>query len=219
MDKKRVQESILSRPERRILNWFCLKMPSWVSPDTLTFTTFFSAIFMLLFYHLAKYNRYFLFVVSFFILLVWFGDSLDGSLARFRKRERPKYGYYIDHLLDFVTVFIIYFGFIAYGIGVIPASLVLAAYSLLFCHSIVLCSINKELTISFGKISPTEIRILLIIINLLLFLKQEHYVEIIFYVFSIVTLIYASYEITKTAIKLNKEDMLKINNKFKKKRS
>ena len=116
MKGKRINNSILSNLERRFISWMLPKFPNWITPDILTLIAFLSGVLILISYYLSNFNKYFLFLASFFIFLHWFADSHDGGLARFRKIPRPNYGYYIDHILDMITVLFIFLGFLLYGL-------------------------------------------------------------------------------------------------------
>ena len=208
--EKRTNESILSNLEQRFIKFMLPRFPKYITPDALTFISFISGVFIFLGYYAAKNNKYFLFLVSFFILLHWFSDSHDGGLANFRKQSRPKYGFYIDHILDLTTFIFIFLGFAVYGLEPWAIALLATGYAVLFFHSIVLCKITNHLQLSFNKFSPTESRVILVFINILLFFNFKNLVETLFYISAILLIIYSAYIITETARKLDKEDRKKI---------
>ena len=96
----RIQENLLARAERRVLNRLCAALPAWVTPDMLTFTGMFGAVLVLAGYLASNLSPEWLWLSVGGYCVHWFGDSLDGSLARFRKIERPRYGYFLDHSCD-----------------------------------------------------------------------------------------------------------------------
>ena len=104
----RRQESILTPLEKRVLAWFVRHLPGWVNSDHLTSLGFAAMFLAGTSYVLARWNPVMLFAASGFLALNWFGDSLAGSLARHRQRLRPRYGFYVDHIVDaFGTLFLI----------------------------------------------------------------------------------------------------------------
>ena len=82
-------------------------MPAWVTPDILTGTGLFASLLIAVSYGLTRLNENFLWLATFGFILNWFGDSLDGTLARYRKIERPKFGYFIDHVVDTVGIVLV----------------------------------------------------------------------------------------------------------------
>ena len=104
----RVQEALTAGVERKVLLWLAERTPQWVSPDHLTGLGFAAQFLAGASYALARWNKTGLLLATFFIALNWLGDSLDGTLARFRQRLRPRYGFYVDHMADsFGAVFLI----------------------------------------------------------------------------------------------------------------
>src|SRR5579862_3693853 len=96
----RVQVSLLTSAEKRALAWFAAHMPAWVGSDHLTVLGFAAQLMVGASYALARYDRRWLLWGILFLVLNWFGDSLDGTVARFRNRQRPRYGFYVDHVID-----------------------------------------------------------------------------------------------------------------------
>ncbi|MCD6206220.1 MAG: CDP-alcohol phosphatidyltransferase family protein [Candidatus Marinimicrobia bacterium] len=166
----RINDTVLGALERRSLQWFAKRMPAWVSPDILTGLGLLATIIIFCGYWLSNFHPGFLWLASFGFLLNWFGDSLDGNLARFRHIERPKFGFYIDHTTDAIgQVFIIL------GLGMSPyitfnvALLVLVAYLLLSVHVYIRTYVMGVFRISYYKMGPTEVRAILILFNILMF--------------------------------------------------
>jgi phosphatidylglycerophosphate synthase len=159
----RVQENVLALGERRLLNWLCARMPAWVSPDILTAIGVFGAVIVFLGYAFSSYYPATLGLAIIGYVVQWFGDSMDGSIARYRKIERPKYGYFIDHSVDGIVILLI-----MGGIGLSPyvrldmALLALAGYLLLSIHAYLSARVLGELKLSYLAGGPTELRFVLI---------------------------------------------------------
>ncbi len=103
---QRVNDILLGPLERPALAWLAAHMPAWVSPDTLTGIGVLGAVIIFLSYSLSNVHSGFLWLASLGFVINWFGDSLDGTLARYRRCERPKYGYFIDHTVDAFNEFL-----------------------------------------------------------------------------------------------------------------
>lgn len=100
----RIQQNILARGERRLLNWICPRLPGWVTPDQLTTLGFLGAVMVAMGYMLSWLGPAWLSLSVAGYVVHWFGDSLDGSLARWRRIERPSYGYFVDHSVDGLAI-------------------------------------------------------------------------------------------------------------------
>ncbi|HWN07981.1 MAG TPA: CDP-alcohol phosphatidyltransferase family protein [Pyrinomonadaceae bacterium] len=168
-DAERQQTSILAPLERAALRALASRMPAWVNSDHLSLLGFVAMFLAGVFYAASGRNPMWLHLVNLCIFVNWFGDSLDGTLARYRDCQRPRYGFYVDHIIDtFGTMFIIVglaiSGYITERVaaGSLIVFLMLAINSYLAAYSL---SIFK---ISHGKLGPTEIRLVLIIGNLIL---------------------------------------------------
>lgn len=167
----RVQQSLLSRPERKALLWLAARMPGWVKPDHLTAVGVVGAAFVLLGYALAGRHPGFLWLAVLGFILNWFGDSLDGTLARYRKHERPRYGFFIDHMVDVLDEMMMFL-----GIGLSPyadfriAACTLISYMALSMLVYVNMIVNQEFRLSSAKVGPTEVRVVGIAASMALFL-------------------------------------------------
>jgi len=166
---KRELKSILTSAEAAALKWFAARMPSWVNSDHLTLLGLAGMALAGVFYYLSQWNPLLLHVVNLWIVVNWFGDSLDGTLARYRNRLRPRYGYYVDHILDnygvlFLTAGMAFSGFISPWV----AAAVLISYLLLNINIYLATSAVGVFKISFGIFGPTELRALLMVGNLIL---------------------------------------------------
>lgn len=167
---QRIQGNLLARAERRLLNWLCARLPAWVMPDQLTTLGLIGAAMVLVGYAASHVDRQWLWLAIAGFFVHWFGDSLDGSLARFRQIERPKFGYFIDHSADGLGNLMI-----VGGLGLSPfvrldvSLLALAGYFLLSIHAFLAVRVLGELRLSYAAAGPTELRLALIAMTLLMF--------------------------------------------------
>jgi phosphatidylglycerophosphate synthase len=171
-EMQRVQESWVAAAEKRALLWLAERTPDRITPDHLTALGLIAQIGAGACYALAATHRYALLGVIACLALNWFGDSLDGTLARVRQRQRPRYGFYVDHMVDSFGALALMGGLALSGymhqaiaIGLLIAFLMLSIQSYLATHAL------GEFRLSFWKFGPTELRILLAIGNLALFWK------------------------------------------------
>jgi archaetidylinositol phosphate synthase len=166
----RVNKILLGFLERPALRWLCERMPLWMTPDILTAIGLVGAFGVGAGYMLARYNPLFIWLASLGLVVNWFGDSLDGSLARHRHIERPKYGFFIDHTIDVIAEVAI-FGGVALSGYVTPvlALLALVGYLMMSVFVYVYTFVSREFRISFGGMGPTEMRMVVIISNALIF--------------------------------------------------
>src|SRR5207248_5984840 len=156
------------------LLWLANRMPACVNSDLLTALGFLAQIMTGASYALARFDRRWLIVTIAYLALNWFGDSLDGTLARVRKHQRPRYGFYVDHILDAFGIAALFFGMAASGyISWIVALLFLFSYFLL-CIEIYLATYTLgTFHLSFGGMGPTELRIILAIGNVAAFFRPN----------------------------------------------
>src|SRR5438477_4150620 len=112
---RRTLNGIFSGLEKKALIWLAHRMPLWINSDHLTALGFISLIGVGLSYWYARYSPAGLALVAVFFFLNWFGDSLDGTLARVRDRQRPRYGFYVDHVLDACGSVFVFAGLVLSG--------------------------------------------------------------------------------------------------------
>lgn len=159
----RIQQNWLAAGERRILNWLCAHMPKAITPDILTLIGMVGAVMVFVGYIASNWGSAWLALALAGYAIQWFGDSLDGSLARWRRIERPSYGYFIDHSCDGLANFLI-----VAGIGLSPfvtmdvAMIALAGYLLMSIHAFLSARVVGELRLSYLAAGPTELRLMLI---------------------------------------------------------
>ncbi|MBH1998484.1 MAG: CDP-alcohol phosphatidyltransferase family protein [Sphingomonadaceae bacterium] len=159
----RIQQNLLAASERRLLNWMCARMPRWVTPDLLTALGMVGAFAIFAGYAASGLHVGWLWLSIAGYAVQWFGDSMDGSLARFRHIERPSYGYFIDHSCDGLATLLI-----LAGMGASPyirmdvALVALAGYLLLSIHAYLAARVVGEFKLSYLAAGPTELRLMLI---------------------------------------------------------
>jgi phosphatidylglycerophosphate synthase len=169
-DHKRVNDILLGPLERPALQWLSAHLPKWVTPDMMTVTGIFGALVIALGYALSQFHPAFLWMATLGYIINWFGDSLDGTLARYRHIERHKYGFYIDHVTDVLTEIVTIL-----GLGLSPyvrfsvASMCCISYIALSVLVYVRMNVMGEFKISYGKLGPTEVRVLAILLNIAMY--------------------------------------------------
>jgi archaetidylinositol phosphate synthase len=176
---KRLQLSLLSRLESNVLVSMAGRLPQWVNSDHLTLLGFGAMLCAGLSYWYARWNSNGLLLASFFIVVNWFGDSLDGTLARVRNRQRPRYGFYVDHIVDaFSTLFLLSgLGLSGYMNPLVAAGLVIS-FSLLSIETYLATYTLGIFQLSFWGFGPTELRLLLVIGNLFVYVRESPLVRI-----------------------------------------
>ena len=169
---KRDQSSLLAPLEKRALLWLAYRIPECVNSDHLTALGFVAMLLTGVSYWLARWNRSALLAGIVCLALNWFGDSLDGTLARVRNRQRPRYGFYVDHITDSIGTTALLGGlafstFMSEWIGLC----LLVAFLLMSIQSYLATYTLGTFQLSFWKFSPTELRVLLMAGNIALLVR------------------------------------------------
>ena len=163
----RHQTSLLAPLERVCLSWLAQNMPQWVKPDHLTLLGFGAMLVAGICYALARWWPPVLLIVNLCLAINWFGDSLDGTLARARNKQRPRYGFYVDHIIDAFGILFIICGLALSGYMTWTIALaVLVVYFMISIDVYLATYTIGTFKLSFYKFSPTELRILLAIGNI-----------------------------------------------------
>lgn len=166
---RRVNQSLTAALEKRVLEWMAARAPNWVTSDRLTALGLAAQIGAGVFYALARFNRLALLLVIVCIALNWLGDSLDGTLARVRRQQRPRYGFYVDHMVDIFGAVALMCGLGCSGFVHWPVAIaMLVAFLVLSSESYLASYTLAQFQMSQGLFGPTEIRLLLIAGNLAL---------------------------------------------------
>lgn len=165
---RRIQTSVLNGIERKVLVSMAGRMPGWVTSDMLTAVGVFGAVVVALGYFLSNYNINFLWIASLGFLINWFGDSMDGTLARVRNCQRPIYGFFLDHNIDGITITIMCIGAgLSELVSLYLAMGVLIIYLLLSIYVYINAHLKNEFKLTYSGMGPTEFRAAVIIINTL----------------------------------------------------
>jgi archaetidylinositol phosphate synthase len=185
---KRRQESFLARTEKSILLRLAERTPLWINSDHLTTLGFLAQLLAGAAYAWSRWNKNGLLVVVGALAVNWLGDSLDGTLARYRQQQRPRYGFYVDHMVDSFGALALMSGLAASGyMHPYVAIALLVIFLLLSIQSYLATYTLGEFQLSFWKFGPTELRILLAIGNIALFLRgpSAHVWGRVFHLFDI----------------------------------
>ena len=176
---KRIQTNIVALRERQLLTWLCGRMPGWVTPDRLTALGVLGASLVFAGDLASRVSPSFLWVASFGLLVHWFGDSLDGSLARHRGIERPVYGYFLDHTVDALCNLLIMAGIGAtLYVRMDVALFTLVGYYLLCMYVFINNHLSGVFQLSFVGMGPTELRLCLIAINTWMYFAGPNGLEV-----------------------------------------
>ena len=165
----RLNRSVTASAEKRLLVWMAERAPAWVSSDGLTLLGLGAQIAAGLCYAMARFDRRWLALGIWCIVLNWLGDSLDGTLARVRQQPRPRYGFYVDHMVDAFGSIALMGGLAFSGLVHWPvAAAMLVGFLLLASESYLATYTLGRFEMSQGMFGPTEIRLLLIAGNVAL---------------------------------------------------
>lgn len=212
-----INTAITAKAEERAKEIICPRIPKWIGPDHLTFIGIIGIIIVSIGFVLGYLNRYYLGLVPLGLIINWFGDSFDGSIARYRKTTRPNYGYYIDKIVDAVVMIVFGLGLGLSGFVKIEVAILMTAiYLAMMINVDLLVYVKGEAKNSFGWFGPTEIRIIGIIIAIVMFFMPVKSYDIYGYlvtqydivvlVLSVLMFLILISEIVKNGIRLNKED-------------
>jgi len=169
---ERIQQSFVAAAEKKALLWLAARTPAWINSDHLTALGFAGNIAAGVCYALAAREPMMLLGAVVCLAINWLGDSLDGTLARVRNQQRPRYGFYVDHVIDTFSAFFLMGGLALSGyvhpavaMGMLVAFLMLSVEVYLASYTL------KTFRLSYAKFGPTEIRILLAIGSLALLFR------------------------------------------------
>jgi len=175
---QRVNEPLTASIERPALQWLAKTSPKWITPDVLTTLGVVGSVMCFVGYWLSNQSVWWLWFVNLGFIVNWYGDSLDGTLARYRRIERPKFGFYIDHTVDAVSEFLVII-----GIGMSPymrldiSAFALIGYLLMSVHVYVRTAVEGVFKISYGIFGPTELRLIIMTVNVAIFFFQDFFLS------------------------------------------
>lgn len=174
----RINDILLGPLERPALRWLAAHMPAWMTPDICTAIGILGTFTISFGYILSNLDRSYFWLATFGYFVNWFGDSLDGTLARYRHIERPKFGFYIDHVTDTFSQAVIFL-----GLGLSPyvsfdvACITLISFYMLAILVYVRTSVVGEFKISYGKMGPTEIRVIAVLLNTAMYFVGQRTID------------------------------------------
>ena len=177
----RIQTSILNGVEKKVLVWIAARLPKWVTSDMLTWFGVFGSFIVFLGYLLNNLLNApaWIWLSSLGLVFNWFGDSLDGSIARVRKTQRPLYGFYLDHNIDCVTEFFMFIGIGLSGMcNLWITMLCFIPYLMLEVYVSINAHLKNEFKLTYGKMGPTELRLIIIICNTFLIYSEAMHHEL-----------------------------------------
>jgi len=218
LSEERVQSSFLAGIEKKALLWIAPKLPNWVTPDMMTFLGLFAMVLIGISYYLVKYHWSFFLMANLGLIVNWLGDSLDGTLARVRNQQRPKYGYYLDHLVDAFGMAFLIFGLAYSGLVSQPFIWLILALFLIASINVYLATNSVHIfKISYLRMSTTEARIFVFILNIILiFVKKISFFGFVFYwldfvagLFSVFLLVAILRSAIKNLTRLDREERAK----------
>ena len=161
-DATRVLSSVLAPLEKRVLISMAARMPRWINSDHLTALALTAMLGAGLSYWLAAVTPIGLVLVVACLAVNWFGDSLDGTLARVRQHQRPRYGYYVDHVVDMAGALFLFGGLALSGLmHPVLALALLVGYLMLAAEIYLAAHVLGEFRITYFQLGPTELRIIL----------------------------------------------------------
>lgn len=162
----------LSVPEQRLIAWVAPALPRWMSPDFLTALGFLAAIVAFAAYALASSDPVWLWVVNAALVANWFGDSLDGAIARRRGIERPRYGFFLDQSIDVLSQFLFAIGLGLSGfVSMEIAAIGLATYFMMTAQSLLRTEVTRTFHLASAGFGLTEVRCLFLGLNIALYVK------------------------------------------------
>lgn len=177
---KREPRYLLCRFEQAVLPLIAHKLPAWLTPDHLTVMGLTACVGICICYAFSGAHPVLLLIACALYVVNWFGDSLDGTLARVRRIERPRYGYYLDHVVDMISA-----AAVCVGLGLSPhmylgtAAVALIIYYLLAINVFLETLVLRSFQYGYGYIGPTEMRIILICLNIGLYLGMNPHVNVL----------------------------------------
>lgn len=215
-----VNTAITANIEEKSKEIICPRIPKWMKPDHLTAIGVIGTVLASVGFVLGFFNRVWLLLVPAGLIINWFGDAFDGSIARYRKKTRPNYGYYIDKIIDAVAMIIFALGIGLSGFVKIEIALLLAVmYLAMMMHVDLVVHVENKAQNSFGIFGPTEIRIIGILVTAIMFFVPVQYYDIYghfltqydFAIFglSVIMFLVLITSIIRKGIQLHREDIKK----------
>lgn len=178
-EQQAINTALTGKAEEKAKEWICPRIPQWINSDHLTILGYIGMVITALGFIFGFLSRWYILLIPFGLLVNWFGDSFDGSIARYRKKGRPRYGYYIDKIVDAVAVITLALGLGLSGFFKIEISLLFACiYLALMSHVDLVTHVQGQNRNAFGLFGPTEIRIIGALFSIYMFFSKVHYFDI-----------------------------------------
>lgn len=175
LPRNRINTSFSAEVEDKILWKIVPFIPQWMNPDFLTYSSLLCAGFIAIFYLKSFTSPIYLLLINVLLVLNWIADSTDGKVALYRRISAPRYGYYIDHIFDSISAVFTLSGIALSGLAYTPSYWILALVCLLcFINSFLKTPLFNTFFISIGKVGPTDGRIYLFIVNLIVFFTGNY---------------------------------------------
>lgn len=177
--QRAINTAITGKAEEKAKEWICPRIPQWINSDHLTILGYIGILITSIGMIFGFVNRWYVTLVPIGLFINWFGDSFDGSIARYRNKGRPNYGYYIDKIIDSVAVITLALGFGLSGFIKIEISLLFACiYLALMSHVDLVVHVQGQSRNAFGLFGPTEIRIIGVLFSIYIFFSKVIYFNI-----------------------------------------
>lgn len=165
----RIQTSFLNAAEKKVLVWLAERQPKWIDSDMMTFIGSIGALMIALGFVLSSYGVHFLWLSVAGFVVNWYGDSLDGTIARVRKQQRPVYGFYLDHTMDAINETMMFLGaglspFMSFNL----ACIILVVYLMLTLNVSINAHLRNQFRLTYAKLGPTEFRLICMVAIILL---------------------------------------------------
>lgn len=165
---ERIQTSVLNKCEKKVLVWLAERQPGWVTSDMLTYLGVVAAVLYAIFCWLANYNVNYFWASSLCLVINWYGDSLDGSLARVRQTQRPKYGFFIDHSVDALTTCLFCLGLgLSPLMGLSISLFIMGGYLCMSIYTYLSTIVFGKFRLTYASLGPTEMRLIIILVCIL----------------------------------------------------
>ncbi|MFH1613831.1 MAG: CDP-alcohol phosphatidyltransferase family protein [Planctomycetota bacterium] len=178
-DKKLVMRTLLAKAERRFIDSNVQRFPGRIEGYHLTLMTILFSAGLVVFGYLARGNIHWLWLSSLMLILQWFTDCFDGALGRYRDTGIPKWGYYMDHFLDFVFMAAVFVGysFLVEGLSRDIVYLLIPVFGCFMASSFLSFGATSQFKITYLGVGPTEIRIAFIVLNCLIIFFGTGWIE------------------------------------------
>ncbi len=190
-DKKIPLKSPLAKAERRFIDSCVHRFPRWIEGYHLTLTTILWSAGLIVSGYLAKHDLHWLWLASGMLFMQWFTDSFDGALGRYRDTGIPKWGFYMDHLLDFIFMCSILIGYVLMFNDLYRDIFLILVpiFGAFMINSYLSFAVTNEFKITFLRIGPTEVRLLVIILNTMIIILGTGFMEKVLPIIPLFTII------------------------------